>query len=136
MTHEIMNSVAPISSLANTLQARLREKPNDDSLADDMELGIDTIRKRSEGLLKFTQTYRNLNKINKATLVKVQVSDLFGNIHSLMQPNLAQKNIEAEIILKEPLTFSSMDVGLIEQVLINLILNAVEAVKSKQIPGF
>jgi two-component system, NtrC family, nitrogen regulation sensor histidine kinase NtrY len=134
MTHEIMNSVAPISSLANTLQARLRDTSNVDSLAGDMELAIDTIRKRSEGLLKFTQTYRDLNKINKANLVKVQVSELFGNIYSLMQPNLAQKKIEAEIILKEPLLSVRIDAGLIEQVLINLILNAVEAVKNKQNP--
>jgi two-component system, NtrC family, nitrogen regulation sensor histidine kinase NtrY len=134
MTHEIMNSVAPISSLANTLQARLKDTSNVDSLAGDMELAIDTIRKRSEGLLKFTQTYRDLNKINKANLAKVQVSELFGNIYSLMEPNLAQKKIEAEIILKEPLLSVRIDAGLIEQVLINLILNAVEAVKNKQNP--
>jgi two-component system, NtrC family, nitrogen regulation sensor histidine kinase NtrY len=134
MTHEIMNSVTPISSLANTLQARLRENPNDESLPGDMELAIETIRKRSEGLLKFTQTYRDLNKITKATLVKVQVSELFGNIHRLMQPNLAQMSIEVEIILKEPLLSVHIDTGLMEQVLINLILNAVEAVKNKPDP--
>lgn len=134
MTHEIMNSVTPISSLANTLQARLRETPDIAAHAEDMELAIDTIRKRSEGLLKFTQTYRDLNKITKATLVKVQVSELFGNIHRLMQPTLAQKNIDSEIILKEPLLSVNIDAGLIEQVLINLILNAIEAVKNKPEP--
>ncbi|HLP73187.1 MAG TPA: HAMP domain-containing sensor histidine kinase [Bacteroidales bacterium] len=134
MTHEIMNSVAPISSLANTMQARLRETSDIDSLTGDMELAIDTIRKRSEGLLKFTQTYRDLNKITKATLLKVQVSELFGNIYRLMQPNLAQKNIEVETILKEPLLSVHIDAGLIEQVLINLILNAIEAVRNKPNP--
>lgn len=134
MTHEIMNSVAPISSLANTLQARLRDAPNVDALTGDMELAIETIRKRSEGLLKFTQTYRDLNKITRATLVKVQVSELFGNIYRLMQPNLAQKNIEVETILKEPLLSVQIDAGLIEQVLINIILNAAEAVKTRPNP--
>jgi nitrogen fixation/metabolism regulation signal transduction histidine kinase len=134
MTHEIMNSVAPISSLANTLQTNLKEMPSVGPLTEDMELAIETIRRRSEGLLKFTQTYRDLNKINKATLSKVQVSELFGNIYRLMQPNLSQKNIEAEIILKEPLLSVHVDAGLIEQVLINLILNAIEAVKSMQNP--
>lgn len=134
MTHEIMNSVTPISSLANTIQARLRETTNVESLTGDMQLAIETIRKRSEGLLKFTQTYRDLNKITKATLVKVQVSELFGNIYRLMQPNLAQKNIEVETILKEPLLSVHIDTGLIEQVLINLILNAVEAAKNKPDP--
>jgi len=138
MTHEIMNSVAPISSLANTLQSRLKqlasETPNSSVIVEDLELGVETIRKRSEGLLKFTETYRNLNKITKANLAKVYISELFENIHRLMQPTLLQKNIEAIIILKEPLLSVEIDAGLIEQVLINLILNAIDAVKSNPDP--
>lgn len=134
MTHEIMNSVAPISSLANTLQKRMKDLPIDANLAEDLELGIQTIKNRSEGLLKFTETYRNLNKINKATLEKVQVSELFGNIYRLMQPNLKHRDIEVEIILPEPLLTVMIDVGLIEQVLINLILNAIDAVKNIAAP--
>jgi len=138
MTHEIMNSVAPISSLANTLQSRLKqlasETPNSSVIVEDLELGIETIRKRSEGLLKFTETYRNLNKITKANLAKVYISELFENIHRLMQPTLEQKNIEATIILKEPLLSVEIDAGLIEQVLINLILNSIDAVKSNPEP--
>jgi len=138
MTHEIMNSVAPISSLATTLQNRLKqfasETPDPSCIAEDLALGIDTIRKRSEGLLKFTETYRNLNKITKANLAKVFVSELFENLHRLMQPTFTQKNIEASIILKEPLLSAELDVDLIEQVLINLILNAIDAVKNKPDP--
>jgi len=139
MTHEIMNSVAPISSLASTMQNRLkqfaRETPDDPTgIAEDLNLGIETIRKRSEGLLKFTETYRNLNKITKANRSKVYISELFENLHRLMQPSFRQKNIEASIILKEPLLSAELDVDLIEQVLINLILNAIEAVKNKPEP--
>jgi len=138
MTHEIMNSVAPIASLANTLQSRLKqlaaETPISSVIVEDLELGVETIRKRSEGLLKFTETYRNLNKITKANLAKVYISELFENIHRLMQPTLLQKNIEAIIILKEPLLSVEIDAGLIEQVLINLILNAIDAVKSNPDP--
>ena len=138
MTHEIMNSVAPISSLANTLQSRLKqlasETPNSSVIVEDLELGVETIRKRSEGLLKFTETYRNLNKITKANLAKVYISELFENIHRLMQPTLEQKNIEATIILKEPLLSVEIDAGLIEQVLINLILNSIDAVKTNPDP--
>ena len=138
MTHEIMNSVAPISSLANTLQSRLKQfalETSDSSvIVEDLELGIDTIRKRSEGLLKFTETYRNLNKITKANLAKVYISELFETLYRLMEPTLAQKNIEATIILKEPLLSVDIDAGLIEQVLINLILNAIDAVKGSPEP--
>lgn len=139
MTHEIMNSVAPISSLASTMQSRLKqfakETPRDSTgIIEDLNLGIETIRKRSEGLLKFTETYRNLNKITKANLSKVYISELFENLHRLMQPTFSQKNIEVSVILKEPLLTAELDVGLIEQVLINLILNAIDAVKNKTDP--
>jgi len=139
MTHEIMNSVAPISSLASTMQSRLKqfanEIPDDPTgIVEDLNLGIETIRKRSDGLLKFTEIYRNLNKITKANLSKIYVSELFENLHRLMQPTFAQKNIEATIILKEPLLSAELDVDLIEQVLINLVLNAIDAVKNSPDP--
>ncbi|MGZ3924087.1 MAG: sensor histidine kinase, partial [Flavisolibacter sp.] len=104
MTHEIMNSVAPISSLADTLKNRLQrsvDEPNDPAAIEDLEIGIETIKRRSEGLLKFAQTYRNLNKITKLNLKKLYVRELFGNLHQLMQPTLEQKNIDLEIILRE-----------------------------------
>src|SRR5687768_9023070 len=86
MTHEIMNSVAPISSLAQTLKNRLQlASPNlEDDAVEDLELGIDTIKRRSEGLLKFAETYRNLNKITTLNLKKIYVRELFGNLHQLM----------------------------------------------------
>src|SRR5256885_10725635 len=137
MTHEIMNSIAPISSLAETLKNRLQlsvaginERP--DGL-DDLELGIDTIKRRSEGLLKFAETYRNLNKISAPNFKKLYVRDLFENLHQLMQPTLLQKNIELEIILKDPELTIHADPNLIEQVLINLLVNAMEAVKDKTV---
>ena len=138
MTHEIMNSVAPISSLADTLKNRLQlavhDLSNKSGSVDDLELGIDTIKKRSEGLLKFADTYRNLNKINTLTVSKVFVRDLFETMYNLMQPTLVKKNIELEIILKDPDLMLEADTALIEQVMINLIVNAAEAVKEKEEP--
>jgi len=137
MTHEIMNSVAPISSLAGTLKNRLLQTAtvdNSSSERDDLELGLETIKRRSEGLLKFAETYRNLNKITNPNLKKVLVRDVFENLHTLMQPTLEQKNIELEVILKDPGLMIEVDINLIEQVLINLIINALEAVKEKENP--
>ena len=139
MTHEIMNSVAPISSLADTLRHLLATaKPNvaeaNQSNFEDIELGINTIKRRSEGLLKFAETYRNLNKIVKLNLSRVYVSELFENLHQLMEPTLLQKNIELEIILKDPMLTVEADVNLVEQVLINLVVNAAEAVKERPEP--
>ncbi len=138
MTHEIMNSIAPISSLAETLKSRLKQSVNllnnETGAVDDLELGIDTIKRRSEGLLKFAETYRNLNKITTLNLRQVYVRNLFENLHHLMQPTLEQKNIDLEIILKDTDLQLEADTNLIEQVLINLLVNAIEAVKEKTEP--
>jgi nitrogen fixation/metabolism regulation signal transduction histidine kinase len=138
MTHEIMNSVAPISSLADTLKNRLQEpeivnSPVSSQL-EDLELGIDTIKRRSEGLLKFTESYRSLNKITKLDLTKILVRNLFENLNSLMRPTLEKKKIELEIILRDPTLAIEADINLIEQVLINLVVNAIEAVKDREHP--
>ncbi|MEN0055856.1 MAG: HAMP domain-containing sensor histidine kinase [Mucilaginibacter sp.] len=138
MTHEIMNSVAPISSLADTLKNRLQSPEIANSVQsselEDLELGIDTIKRRSEGLLKFTESYRSLNKITKLDLNKILVRDLFENLNSLMRPTLEKKNIELEIILRDPTLAIQADINLIEQVMINLLVNAIEAVKDREEP--
>ncbi|HEY4325521.1 MAG TPA: ATP-binding protein [Mucilaginibacter sp.] len=138
MTHEIMNSVAPISSLADTLKNRLQSPEIADSVGssqlEDLELGIDTIKRRSEGLLKFTESYRSLNKITKLDLTKILVRNLFETLNSLMRPTLEKKHIELEIILRDPTLSIEADINLIEQVLINLMVNAVEAVKDREKP--
>lgn len=138
LTHEIMNSVAPISSLADTLKHRLQQSvavlSNESGSLDDLELGIETIKRRSEGLLKFAETYRNLNKITTLNLKKVFVRDIFENLLQLMQPTMEQKKIEIETILKDPDLSLDADTSLLEQVLINLVVNAIEAVKERPNP--
>jgi nitrogen fixation/metabolism regulation signal transduction histidine kinase len=138
LTHEIMNSVAPISSLADTLKNRLQESlhklNNESGGIDDLQLGIETIKRRSEGLLKFAETYRNLNKITTLKKEKLYVRELFENLLRLMQPSLEQKNIDFETTIKETDLMLEADASLVEQVLINLVVNAIEAVKDQEEP--
>lgn len=138
MTHEIMNSIAPISSLAETLQTHIKsvqESPNDSFLElDDLYAGISSIQKRSEGLMKFAKTYRSLNKVTKVHRTKITAAELFQNLENLMRPTMEDKRVT--------LTFSSttksleleIDIYLIEQVLINLILNAIDATLDTDAP--
>src|SRR5690606_12199084 len=128
LTHEIMNSIAPISSLADTLKGRLDALPNSEEL-EDIRLGTETIKRRSEGLLKFAGTYRSLNKIERPNLRTVRATDLFENLYQLIEPSIFQKNIELDISLKDTQLVLELDTYLIEQVLINMLLNAMEAVK-------
>ncbi len=138
MTHEIMNSIAPISSLADTLQTHLQlalDHPKDNTLdLEDLNSGIKTIKNRSEGLLKFAKTYRSLSKVTHLNLQKKKVSELFDTIKLLMQPSLDVKNIAIDFKLLTPKLELDIDSYLVEQVLINLILNAVDACKSKENP--
>ncbi|TRZ45721.1 sensor histidine kinase [Robertkochia solimangrovi] len=132
MTHEIMNSIAPISSLAETLQHHIRqaiEKPDEVALdREDLEQAIGSIRKRSDGLLMFAKTYRSLHKITELNLRRVYVSELFRNISNLMQPSLQNKSIDLNFKVEDTRLEIDIDTYLIEQVLINLLVNAVDAV--------
>jgi signal transduction histidine kinase len=64
----------------------------------------------------------------------VQVLDLFVNLQQLMQPKLEQLHIELEIILKEPGITIEADTNLVDQVLINLLVNAMDAVRDREQP--
>jgi nitrogen fixation/metabolism regulation signal transduction histidine kinase len=149
MTHEIMNSVAPISSLSDTLVKRLQasedlimvdtagEAIDSDAIRDvfeDVALGVEVIHKRSEGLLKFAETYRNMSKITDPVLSNVTAKELFDTIQKLMEIDLEKKNIELRISIVPPHLMLQVDPHLIEQVLINLVLNAAEAVKNREKP--
>ncbi|MCL2727237.1 MAG: HAMP domain-containing histidine kinase, partial [Bacteroidales bacterium] len=133
MTHEIMNSVAPISSLADTLQHHLAELPKtvENEAMEDLRVGLETIGRRSNGLLRFAVTYRNLNKIGEPVLETVAIAPFFENLRKLLTPTLEQKEIELVVTLRDPNLSLQADPNLLEQVLINLITNAIEAVADK-----
>lgn len=138
MTHEIMNSIAPISSLSETLQSEIEQKINNpdtfDLELDDINAGITSIKKRSEGLMKFAKTYRTLNKVSQVSKSKILVTELFKNIKNLLGPSLNKKNIELEFKVTNPKLELDIDTHLIEQVLINLIINARDACENAEDP--
>ncbi len=143
MTHEIMNSVAPIASLAETMEKTVARKKgeketgnksenNDDF--DDISLGISTIRKRSENLMKFADTYRQLAKVSMTSFSKFYIRDLFEGVEILLESQIEQKNIEFDVIIKDFELMIEGDMVLVEQVLINLIINAIDAVQHQLKP--
>ncbi len=136
MTHEIMNSIAPVSSLADTMKKRIeslkREIGNDVYPDfDDIELAMETIHRRSEGLLRFADTYRSLSKTIVLEMRPVNLYELLNAVYQLMFPSLQQKGILLEIKTDNPEVVAHIDRGMIEQVLINFITNAAYAVKNK-----
>ena len=138
MTHEIMNSIAPISSLAESLHQQVKqaiEDPDSPKLdMEDMDMGIASIRNRSEGLMKFAKTYRSLNKVTQLNLELVKVDEFFAGIENLMLPSIREKQVDIEFVKKHPDLVINIDTYLIEQVIINIILNAVDASLQKEHP--
>ncbi|MFT6842967.1 MAG: signal transduction histidine kinase [Psychroserpens sp.] len=131
MTHEIMNSIAPISSLAETLQTEIKLNIEDSKKhpldTNDLYLSINSIQKRSEGLINFSKSYRGLNKITTINASKVYVRELFDGINNLLKSSLKSKGIDLQFIIDNQKLQINMDAALIEQVLINLIMNSVDA---------
>ncbi|HEX5167799.1 MAG TPA: ATP-binding protein [Cyclobacteriaceae bacterium] len=132
LTHEIMNSVTPISSLAGTIENELKEHLHDESPLtpdelQDVHLSLQTISKRSEGLIQFVREFRSLTSIPKPRKNSISVQSLFDEISMLHKQELADKEIVLEtLIYPDDLTIVA-DKGMIEQVLINLLKNAIQS---------
>ncbi|MBS1486402.1 MAG: GHKL domain-containing protein [Bacteroidetes bacterium] len=133
LTHEIMNSVTPISSLAGVVEDELQSKITNQefSLKDeelhDMHLSVQTIGKRSQGLIRFVKEFRNLTHVPQPKLAEVNVKDLLEEIVMLHKKELINQNIETKINVKPDDLCVQADKTLIEQVLINLMKNAIQA---------
>ncbi|WP_245868040.1 sensor histidine kinase [Labilibaculum filiforme] len=143
LTHEIMNSITPISSLSTTLTTILdnfgennTNKFQDEDLEtlNEVKLALETIHKRSSGLLHFVDTYRNLTKIPKPNFGIFQVQKLFNNIHRLMEEEIKRKGIRCEISINPESLELFADEQLLEQVLINLIKNSIHALEHTEHP--
>jgi two-component system nitrogen regulation sensor histidine kinase NtrY len=145
LTHEIMNSMTPITSMAATVIDLLKsiygqeaqgtqrtDKPVDPDTADtvaDIEMALKTIHKRSLGLTEFVGAYRNLTLIPKPNFKVFPVEELFARVEKLMEQKFRESNILLHWSVEPQTLELTADPGLIEQVLINLLLNAVDALQ-------
>ena len=137
LTHEIMNSVTPIVSLSSSLNSLLK----DNSMAmQNMKItgrlsdGLEAIQDRSSGLMKFTTAYQNLTRVPAPKIQLIDLNILLKKITTLYLPEIEGKSISLSInYTGKPEKFKG-DPDLLEQVLINLIRNAAEAVEGLEDP--
>jgi two-component system nitrogen regulation sensor histidine kinase NtrY len=141
LTHEIMNSITPISSLASTVNEMLKSSPAHDAQTSptpevirDVQGAVQTIEKRSQGLLHFVDAYRSLTRIPPPKFQIVSVKEMFERVEQLMRQRLADSRIILEKRMEPESLELTADPGLIEQVLINLVLNAAEALQNTPLP--
>ncbi|MEQ8925484.1 MAG: ATP-binding protein [Fulvivirga sp.] len=131
LTHEIMNSVTPITSLSETLKQIAANAKSNPADIDKLAQGLEAIHHRSAGLENFTEAYKKLTKIPAPNFQKVEVKPLVERVLLLFQKELT--HIKQEVDVDMGLTMLA-DPSLIEQVLINLIKNAIDAVHGVENP--
>lgn len=129
LTHEIMNSVAPIASLSSTISTIIEKGVIDQDQQEMIQNGVAVIQRRSEGLLNFTETYRRLTRIPPPRFQLTDIKELIEDVATLFKVDLQEKGILLHLNLPlVPLQIQG-DPDLLEQVLINIVKNAIEAVE-------
>lgn len=146
LTHEIMNSMTPITSMTDTLQEWLKpvdtdQNPDVEELvlstetAGDIRDALKTINKRGKALTHFVSTFRNLTLIPQPQLKLFTLSELLERVQTLLQARLGQQNIAFTKTVEPPSLELTADPALIEQVLINLVINSLDALHDTPSPS-
>jgi nitrogen fixation/metabolism regulation signal transduction histidine kinase len=142
LTHEIMNSVTPIISLSGLIRDTMIDEtgtpltfrslgPQDQA---DMLRSVTAIHTRSSGLLDFVQAYRSFAKLPQPVFTDVDVRALLERVRTLMSQEIDAAHVTVDLQCQEPGLTVRADAGQAEQVLLNLLRNAVEALAGKPQP--
>ncbi len=143
LTHEIMNSVTPISSMAATMESELNYflktsgdvKEIDKDTVEDFHLALKTIHTRSESLIKFVSDFRNMTRIKHPTLGEVEADDLIKHVLLLLKSDIEDCCIKLEVKIEPADLKITLDKEQIEQVLINLVKNGIQALAENEEEG-
>lgn len=140
LTHEIKNSVIPISTLSDVILQLIKDENGQPDLnkldaegIEDLVGGLETIESRSKGLANFVKTYDQLTKVPKPDIAAITVNSLVNRLKSLFKADIDQQNIHFTVDIEEGLEVQ-VDSDLIDQVLINLLKNAIEALQKVKSP--
>ncbi|MDR2912702.1 MAG: PAS domain-containing protein [Alistipes sp.] len=136
MTHEIMNSIAPITSLSETMLYSWGDETSDEErLRRNTVDAFETITATARGLLSFVESYRRFTGIPKPELRPVEIGAVVERIVNLEKPAFDRRDIRVVTRLGNPALTVAADEGQIAQVLVNLLKNAAEAIAPERTDG-
>lgn len=136
LAHEMMNSLTPITSLSESLLSRLKnnasgERATDDEIADAVEI----IGRRAQGLMTFVEHYRAFAELPPPKFQHVPAAQFVAGIDGLMRTMMAEKHVDYRSDVDPADAILHVDPQLLEQAIINLLKNALEAVSSTPQPA-
>jgi two-component system nitrogen regulation sensor histidine kinase NtrY len=139
LTHEIMNSITPVASLAKTavdLVEDISEKLNgDEELIEelgDVKDAVQTVARRSDSLMQFVSSYRSLTRLPPPEKGLVRLDELFSGVAKVATVGWAEKGIAFSSLIEPSELDVTVDRDMIEQVLINMLRNAEQAMEGRQ----
>ncbi|MFI5452610.1 sensor histidine kinase [Pedobacter sp. UC225_61] len=135
ISHEILNSITPISSLSSTVNQMISDKTslNYEDL-EDLKPALQTIKRRSEGLLDFVKDYRLIAELPTPNAEQHSVGEILQHVKVLMQPMVSAKHIKLQVLQTSSKISLQVDFKLVEQALINLITNSLYALEGVEQP--
>ena len=135
LTHEIMSSISPVTSLSEHLLNKILDpnkpgkvKEADGKLMEDLAEGLEIIKTRGDGLMEFVRHYHSFTHLPIPVLEEVQLGPFLEKILNLIEPECKKNDISASLELRENIQIS-IDPQLIEQVFLNLIRNSIQALE-------
>jgi two-component system nitrogen regulation sensor histidine kinase NtrY len=139
LTHEIMNSVGPISSTIKTIRSFYNKEIMTDSSPDSNALtgeimndtirGLDIIDERAQGMLEFVNKFRSLTILPALNLSSVHIKDLLQGIEHLFGSETGKQNIQLSVVVDPESLTVMADKKLLEQALINLVTNSIHSME-------
>ena len=126
LSHEIMNSLTPVTSLAQTAAELLREPDASASRAQAQE-AVESVARRSEGLLRFIGAYRELARLPEPRFAEVNVAGFLEDVALLFRSRWEPRGVRLAFERPPAEPTLSMDRDLVSQALLNVLSNAAEA---------
>ncbi|KGJ92434.1 sensor histidine kinase [Thalassotalea sp. ND16A] len=134
LTHEIMNSITPVASLSKTAvdllddaKSKITEHPELVEALDDVSAAVHTVARRSDGLTKFVGSYRRLTRLPPPNKKMIKLNELFSQVSTLATQQWGEKGISFSSSIEPSGLDINVDKDMIEQLLINLLQNAEQA---------